>query len=173
MNRRRFLLTGIGVVAGGALASHVVAERQLGAFAAVDVVPRLLALKGRTLISTGAWQPAQIFAHLAQSIEFSIDGYPQAKPLWFQHTLGRAAFGAFSVAGAMRHNLAEAIPGAPALHGITDTEQALERLLTAWQRFDEYGGALAPHFAYGELDKRQYRAAHLMHIENHLQGLQA
>jgi hypothetical protein len=27
---------------------------------------------------------------------------------------------------------------------------------------------LAPHFAYGALDRAQYTAAHVMHINNHL-----
>lgn len=29
------------------------------------------------------------------------------------------------------------------------------------------GGTLAPHFAYGELDKPQYTRAHLMHLADH------
>ncbi|NQD36547.1 DUF1569 domain-containing protein [Permianibacter sp. IMCC34836] len=170
MNRRHFLLAGAAALVGSTVVGHVLSKRQLEAFATLDITPRLQALKGQTLRSTGTWLPAQIFTHLAQSIEFSLTGYPQAKPAWFQHTVGAAAFAAFSVAGAMRHNLAEPIPGAPTLDGITDTDTdaALDRLLAALQQFDAHHASLAEHFAYGQLDARQYRAAHLMHIENHL-----
>ena len=172
MRRRRFLITGLTLLAGGYVASRFAGEYQLSQFAEQDMTAQLLALRGRTIRATGAWPPAQIFAHLAQSIEYSLDGYPEAKPAWFQHTIGASAFSAFAAAGAMTHNLAEAIPGAPSLTGEADVDAALMRLLAALQRFDAHTGNLAPHFAYGALDKRQYRAAHLMHIRNHWQELQ-
>lgn len=34
--------------------------------------------------------------------------------------------------------------------------------------FDSYGGALAPHFAYGQLGKLEYERAHALHFFNHL-----
>lgn len=168
MNRRRFLLAGAAAVAGSYAIGHVLSERHLDAFADFDMVAHLHTLKARPLSQRGIWTPAQIFAHLAQSIEFSLTGYPQSKPRWFQYAVGATAFSAFSAAGAMRHNLAEPIPGAPALDSVTDADAALARLLAALQAFDQHDAALAPHFAYGALDKRQYRAAHLMHIQNHL-----
>ena len=172
MKRRRFLVTGLTLLAGGYVAGRFAAEHQLSQFAEQNMAAQLLALRGRAITANGAWSPAQIFAHLAQSIEYSLDGYPQAKPAWFQQTVGATAFSAFAAAGAMTHNLAEPIPGAPPLLDEADVSVALERLLAALQRFDAHAGSLAPHFAYGALDKRQYRAAHLMHIRNHWQELQ-
>lgn len=171
MNRRRMLVTGATVVAGALVGTRFAAEWQLQQWREADPVAWLRALHGQSLHSRGVWRPAQIFNHLAQSIEYSLTGYPQAKSALFQHTVGAAAYTAFAAAGSMTHDLAEPIPGAPALADTTDANAAIERLLSAWQAFEQHPAALAPHFAYGNLDKRQYRAAHLMHIRNHLQEI--
>ena len=172
MDRRRFLLTSATLFAGTAVAAKLTQIRQIAAIADQDVLSQLRAMRGREWRSSGAWTPAQIFAHVAQSIEFSLDGYPQAKPAWFQHSAGMLAYSAFTVAGAMTHDLAEPIPGAPSLAEETDTETSLARLIEAWTRFEQNRTPLAPHFAYGELDVRQYRVAHCLHLRNHLQELQ-
>ncbi len=171
MNRRRFLLGSVTVLVGGYVAGRLAGEWHISQFSVESVELRLRALLGKPLMSFGAWQPAQIFSHLAQSIEYSMEGYPQSKPAWFQHSAGTLAFTAFGAAGAMTHNLSEPIPGAPDLHDVRNTDFELNRLLAALQRFEAHSGDLAAHFAYGALDKRQYRAAHLMHIENHLSEL--
>jgi hypothetical protein len=114
---------------------------------------------------SGAWALPQVMNHLAQSIEFSIQGFPQPKSALFQQTAGRAAFAFFDARGAMSHSLQEPIPGAPAL--ATELEAARARLLTALATFEAHSGALAPHFAYGALDKNAYTRAHLMHLANH------
>ena len=62
---------------------------------------RVLAdLHGKTLQSIRGWSPSEVFNHCAQSIDYSIDGYPELKPAWFRHSLGPAAFAVFS---ARRH----------------------------------------------------------------------
>ena len=124
-------------------------------------------LHGKTLQSIRGWSPSEVFNHCAQSIDYSIDGYPELKPTWFRHSLGPAAFAVFSARGAMRHPLDEAIPGAAALTEPADQALALQRLQMAFQRFAEHQGALQPHFAYGALDKPDYTRAHLMHLANH------
>ena len=171
MNRRRFLWTSATLLTGTVVAGKLAQVWHVQDVAEQDVLAQLRAMQGRVWHSSGAWTPAQVFAHLAQSIEFSLDGYPEAKPAWFQHSAGTLAYSAFAAAGAMRHNLAEPIPGAPSLLGEMDTEASLERLISAWQQFEQHTGALAPHFAYGALDHRQYRLAHWLHLRNHLQEL--
>jgi len=109
-----------------------------------------------------------VFNHCAQSIDYSIDGYPELKPAWFRHSLGPAAFAVFSARGAMRHPLDEAIPGAAALIEPADQALALQRLQVAFERFAEHQGALQPHFAYGALDHGEYAEAHVLHLYNHL-----
>jgi Protein of unknown function (DUF1569) len=114
---------------------------------------------------TGSFTLAQMLEHAAQSVEYSLNGFPQAKSAVFQATVGRAAFAVFDARGAMSHGLDEPIPGAPALS--LALPAAAERLLTALKSFEAHTGVLAPHFAYGELDKGQYTRAHLMHLANH------
>ena len=125
------------------------------------------AAPGSTWRSTGAWSLAQVFTHAAQSVEFSLKGFPQPKPALFQQTLGRAAFSWFDSRGAMSHGLAEAIPGAEPLPANLALDQAAARLLASMDAFESHSGPLAPHFAYGALDKAAYTRAHLMHLANH------
>jgi hypothetical protein len=119
------------------------------------------------LVQGNAWNLSQVVQHLAQSVEFSMQGYPALKGAWFRSTLGSAAFGVFDAQGEMRHDLAEPIPGAPALDASQPLKASVNRLLAAMDAFAEFGGPLRPHFAYGELTKRQYERAHLMHLGNH------
>jgi hypothetical protein len=116
---------------------------------------------------SGAWTLAQMLNHAAQSIEFSIQGFPQMKSAAFRHTVGSAAFAVFDARGKMSHALDEPIPGAAALDAHSALPAAIERALKAWRDFEAHSGALKPHFAYGELDKTQYTRAHLMHLANH------
>jgi hypothetical protein len=117
--------------------------------------------------STGDWNVAQFLNHAAQSVEYSIGGFPQLKPAWFRRSIGPAAFAFFESRGAMSHSLSEPIPGAPALPADADLPAAMARCLKALDDFEAHTGALAPHFAYGTLDKAQYTRAHLMHLANH------
>jgi hypothetical protein len=116
------------------------------------------------------WPLARVLEHCAQSVEFSLDGFPQPKSALFQGTAGALAFAASNRRGAMRHGLTEAIPGAPAL-AATDLAAAASRLRAAFDRFDAHDAPLRPHFAYGELDKAQYTRAHLLHLANHAQRI--
>lgn len=115
--------------------------------------------------SAGRWSLAQVLDHAAQSVEYSMTGYPQMKSRSFRATVGAAAFAWFDARGEMTHTLDEAIPGAPALHDRLPA--AIGRLVAALRRFDTHTGPLQPHFAYGALDKAQYTRAHLMHLANH------
>lgn len=115
--------------------------------------------------STGTWSLAQILEHSAQSVEYSLKGYPQMKPALFRATVGPLAFAAFDARGRMRHALAEPIPAAPALGEALPA--AIDRLVRALHDFEAHTGALQPHFAYGALDKTQYTRAHLMHLADH------
>lgn len=115
----------------------------------------------------GAWPVGAVLEHLAQSIEMSIDGYPQARGALFQRTAGGAAFAYFKWRGRMSHGLADPIPGAPALAAGADWKPASLRLRAAIMRFNNHAGALQPHFAYGVLSKQEFALAHRLHIGNH------
>ena len=117
--------------------------------------------------STGVWSLAQVLNHAAQSVEYSMSGFPQPKGALFQATLGKAAFAVFSTRGRMSHSLSEPISGAPALVAGDPLPAAAARLVKSLRDFDAYAGPLKPHFAYGDLDKAQYTCAHLMHLADH------
>ncbi|HYD61179.1 MAG TPA: DUF1569 domain-containing protein [Noviherbaspirillum sp.] len=172
---RRTLLIAGGIVAGAGTAGLLwVRAGNDGAILTVDAaLQKIDALAKGTVTSTGKWNPHQVFTHCAQSIEYSMSGYPAPKPKLFQDTAGAAAFALFSAKGKMRHGLAEQIDGAPALEAKTDTAEALARLRQAFLAFRQFGGAFAPHFAYGPLDKQQYEQAHVMHFYNHLDEIKA
>lgn len=170
MNRRQFLLASTSVIAAGAAGVAIVrASRPAPDLNALTA--ELAALDPAHIRFLGRWSAFTVFSHLAQSIEYSITGYPEMKPAAFRHTVGPLAFAAFETAGAMRHNLAEPIPGAPALPADGNVAEALARLTHALTTFQQWQGPLQPHFAYGTLSHAEYSAAHLMHIRNHLQEL--
>ncbi|MEL7034258.1 MAG: DUF1569 domain-containing protein [Cyanobacteria bacterium J06592_8] len=125
-------------------------------------------LENKSLRSVGAWTPYQIFIHCAQSIEYSMLGYPEQRPEIFQNTIGKLAFSIFSFVGHMIHPLDEPIPGAPTLDDSNNIQPALDRLKSAYINFEQYTGPLAPHFIYGDLTKEEYTLAHVMHLNNHL-----
>ncbi|AOW13068.1 hypothetical protein LPB72_19120 [Hydrogenophaga crassostreae] len=133
--------------------------------AAEQELQRLAAAKGLT--SGTVWNWDQTLAHCAQSIEFSMQGFPEPKSKLFQSTVGSAAFGVFAWRGRMTHDLAEPIPGAPLLAAGDEGVVALERLQNAIAGFQQWTKPLQPHFAYGDLDKAQYELAHAMHLANH------
>ena len=123
--------------------------------------------RARQVQSTSEWTMPAVLEHMAQSVDMSIDGFPQPKSALFQSTLGAAAFAVFRWRGRMRHGLTEPIPGAPALPQGSDWKPGVVRLRTAVQRFQGHTGPLAPHFAYGALSRADFALAHTLHIANH------
>ncbi len=121
------------------------------------------------VVQGSTWTLPQVLQHLAQSIEFSVRGFPELRPAWFRSTLGSAAFTFFNARGQMSHSLTEPIPGAPVLDASLGLKPSVQRLLDAMDEFTSHKGEFFPHFAYGKLDREQYERAHLMHLANHWQ----
>jgi hypothetical protein len=146
MKRRQLIKTGllgglsIGAVSAGAVWLNVPAN--IAPLTIAVALKKLDKLSRQEILSSGEWSPYQIFTHCAQSIEFSLSGFPEHKSEFFKNTAGQLAFSAFSTKGQMTHSLSEPI-----------------------QQFE---GKLAAHFAYGELSKPDYERAHVMHFYNHL-----
>lgn len=168
MQRRHFLTAAATTLAIPATAS-------LGGCgnAAVAIFPTLAAAQAAldALLTTphrtlAGWKLPAVLEHAAQSVEYSMNGFPEMKPGWFRATVGSAAFAVFDAKGSMHHSLTEPISGAPAL-GEPSLIQAAGRLKKALREFDAHRGSLAPHFAYGALDHAGYTRAHLMHLANH------
>ena len=116
----------------------------------------------------GKWSLYKTLHHAAQSIEFSLQGYPAYKPVLFKRTVGKLALHIFLTRGAMRHDIAAPIPEAPPIEETGDARQGFLRLESAVSAFQRHTGDFAEHFAYGKLSKSQYDAVQALHITNHL-----
>lgn len=175
MNRRQVLTLGAlgGVAALGAGVWALPTGERVAALSIDGAQGLLRTLEGKALISLKGWSPAEVFNHCAQSIEYSISGYPELKPGWFRSSVGPLAFSVFAARGAMRHPLNEAIPGAAALSEPASQALALARLQQAFSDFSAYQGELQPHFAYGLLSHADYAEAHVMHLYNHMSLLRS
>jgi hypothetical protein len=163
MKRRDFLAATTLTLTGGLVMADVPKVQSLDdALRWLDKVERAAGVK-----TTGQWPLVAMLEHMAQSVEMSLDGFPQPKSPLFQNTAGAAAFAFFKWRGQMTHSLSEPIPGAAALSREGDWRPALARLRAAITRFAGHQGALRPHFAYGVLSKADFSLAHTFHIANH------
>lgn len=170
MNRRQFLLgsaTTVTLLSAGAL-SWLLDSTGRASLTIDNALVNLDKLVNSQVKMTGAWNLSQVLTHCAQSIEFSMSGFPQHKSELFKQTVGKMAFAAFSQKGEMHHNLSEAIPGATELPAEDNVEQAYLRCKQAMLDFKQHSGELAEHFAFGQLTKAEYEQAHVMHFYNHL-----
>jgi hypothetical protein len=171
MNRRRFLkLSAIGVAGVGV--SSVIAWHLIPSvtepLSINKTLEKLVLIEKSMPEMTGQWNLATTLMHCAQSVDFSIDGYPEHKSDIFKATAGTLAFSAFKAKGKMTHNLSEAIPGAPVIPTSQSLEAAIEAFRLSLIRFQSHKGPLLPHFAYGNLSKADYEKAHAMHLNNHM-----
>ncbi len=164
------------VVLGAAVAPALLAGcgmKPAAPFADLASTLRLLQDLPPSARTAEGWPLAQVLVHAAQSIEFSLAGFPQPNSALFRATVGPLAFALFDARGRLSHGLTEPIPGAPAIDAATPLAPARDRLVKAFTDFDAHTGALQPHFAYGELDKGRYLRAHLMHLADHWQHFRA
>lgn len=180
MKRRQFIqasiLGGVTISLCGGGAAWLSVDANKEGLTIDAALAKLKSLSDRHVSSLGEWNPDQIFTHCAQSVEYSMSGFPEHKSDIFKNTVGQLAFSAFSSKGKMTHGLSEPIPGAPSFaseRGITKggISDGLEHLKKSLAEFKQYDGNLAPHFAYGELSKKEYEIAHVIHLYNHLQEI--
>lgn len=173
MNRRNFLKTSAAITVAASLplagCTPTVKSERLNVDTMITHLESLKALP--SLEFEGPWPAFATFTHLAQSIEYAMVGFPEHKSDSFKTWLGGPVFWVFKQAGSMRHDTAEAIPGAPELD-IENTDpvavnQSIDRLIVALREFDGVTET-KPHFAYGELSHEDYMLAQLMHINDHL-----
>jgi hypothetical protein len=162
MKRRHYLVLQASLLTGGAMADTPKVQ-------SLDDVQRWLdrLQRARTVRSSNDWTLRAVLEHLAQSIEMSMDGFPQPKGALFRSTVGPAALAFFKWRGRMSHGLTEPIPGAPALPQLDDWQPGATRLRLAVARFQAHRGALQQHFAYGPLSHADYALAHALHVANH------
>lgn len=172
-SRRSFLATcaaaGCVVAAASGCSGASATDRKLTFASLADARRALERTRTATAFNPAAsWTWSKTLLHLAQSIEYSMSGYPESRSALFQRTAGAIAFSYFKSRGRMSHNLLEAIPGAATLDANAASTVAVAALRKAIDTFEQHGGPLHPHFAYGALTKPEYELAHAMHIANHL-----
>lgn len=162
MKRRHYLILQTSLLSGVALADTPKVQTLDEALRWLDRLEQ-----AKHVRSTSAWTLRAVLEHLAQSIEMSMDGFPEAKSVLFQKTAGAMAFAFFGLRGRMSHGLTDPIPGAPALPQLEDWKPGAARLRAAITRFAAHSGPLKPHFAYGVLSQGEFALAHALHIANH------
>ena len=181
MERRAFLkqlVKTTAVIGTGVTVTGTIAWYSIEASSAPLTIENLLSqverlinandINNSLMTSSQDWNLHQIFTHCAQSIEYSMIGYPLHKSEFFKQTLGSVAFSLFAAKGRMTHNLSEAIPGAPLLKSQPYFLESLKRLQHSLIDFQNHTGELKPRFAYGKLSKPEYALAHIMHFNNHM-----
>jgi hypothetical protein len=162
MQRRHFLLAHLALTTGASMADTPKVQSLDDVMHWLDTLERATQVRSST-----AWKMSAVLEHMAQSVDMSMDGFPEPKSAVFQATLGSAAFAVFRLRGKMTHGLTDPIPGAPALPQGEDWKPGVARLRSAVQRFQAYSGPLKPHFAYGALSRSDFALAHALHIANH------
>lgn len=116
------------------------------------------------------WTLYKVLNHVAQSAEYSMTGYPQLDPP-FEQSVKRVAFNYFKSQGYMIHDLGMPVPGAPDIPDSGDLPLAFERVRNAISDFQNFTGALHPHFSYGDLNYDDWEIAHSMHMGDHFSSL--
>jgi hypothetical protein len=116
---------------------------------------------------------AWALAHCAQSIEYSISGYPRLRSSLFRATIGPMVKRKFLRASVMKHDTTAPVAGAPELPAELTLGDARARLAAAIAAFRAHAGALAPHLAYGACTRDEYARLHLLHVEDHVRAIRA
>jgi hypothetical protein len=120
----------------------------------------------------GKWNLAQTLDHLADWMNFGLDGYPpQPAPVRFVLFLLRSTVGP----GQLRKVLATRVlpAGGPTMPQTVpppdrDANQAVERFRRTIERIRNNPGPFQPSPLFGPLDPETYRQLHLIHCSHHL-----
>ncbi len=124
------------------------------------------------LLAPGAaWNLSQTLQHCAQTVRYSVTGYPRLKPALFRATAGALAKRLFLRRGATKHSLEAELDGAPPLDPSLPSAAAASDLADAVALFTAHTGPHAPHPAYGRCTHDEFARLHAMHLAEHLPGL--
>ncbi|WP_328752850.1 DUF1569 domain-containing protein [Streptomyces sp. NBC_00285] len=124
------------------------------------------------LLAPGStWNLSQTVQHCAQTVRYSVIGYPVLKPALYRATVGRMAKQVFLRRGAMKHPLGAEIDGAPPLDPGLAVSDAAADLADAVAVFNGHTADHATHPAYGRCTHDEFAQLHAMHLSDHLPGL--
>ncbi|MEU3885307.1 DUF1569 domain-containing protein [Streptomyces sp. NPDC029041] len=126
----------------------------------------------RDLLAPGStWNLSQTVQHCAQTVRYSVTGYPVLKPALFRATAGSLAKRVFLRRGAMKHPLGAVIDGAPPLDPALPVPEAAAGLAEAVALFTGHTAEHAPHPAYGRCSHDEFARLHALHLAEHLPAL--
>ncbi len=118
--------------------------------------------------TAGQWALPVMLDHCAESLEFTLTGYPEMKPEWFRMIVGPVAKHVFLWQGKMSHNTLDPIPGDEGMPHSKTEKEAFDRLFQSIARFKTWNREVAEHFAYGKLDRAEAEKLQAFHIADHL-----
>lgn len=175
MSRKTFLKLSVGVAAittFGAVTGCAQSGRRLKFSSINDILKELALIEANlsTVEMQQEWSLYKVLNHVAQSMEYSMTGYPQVDPP-AQQAVAKIAFEGFKTQGYMTHDLAAPVPGAPEIPDSGPIDLAFERLRNACSDFQNFTGTLHPHFSYGDLSYEDWELAHAFHVANHFSNL--
>lgn len=136
-----------------------------------DAKQELLRLKQSKTVNTPNWDISEICLHCAQTINYSITGYPVMKSPFIRNTIGKIAYRKFKRQGFMSHSLTAHVPGGDQLEVELSPQDSIQKLLDTIETFQNYTGALKPHLLFGNLTKAEYDQYFAMHIADHFSEL--
>ncbi len=114
------------------------------------------------------WTPYHTLVHCAQTIAFSMEGYPEMKPAIIRGTIGKLALHVFLKKGAMRHNLTADVPGLAWKEQEGTFQEGKKILGQSISDFLQYKGELKPHLLFGNMSFSEYNRYFAMHLTDHL-----
>ncbi|EFU74787.1 DUF1569 domain-containing protein [Enterococcus italicus] len=143
-------------------------------FASLDEALNILEqLKENESVCTKNWSVYEICLHCAQTIDYSMTGYPEMKPKLIRQTIGKKVVKKFLTDKKMSHNLqAPVAGGAPIAHDGLPID-GIQALIDATHRFQAWDGELQEHGVFGELSKEEYATYFALHIADHFQEIKA
>lgn len=116
------------------------------------------------------WSLYKVLQHMAQSMEYSMTGYPQMDSAAMQ-AVAKLAFNTFKAQGYMSHDLGAVVPGAPEIPADGPVEESMLRFRNAASDFQNFTGVLFPHFSYGNLSYADWELAHAFHAADHFSSI--
>ncbi len=176
LSRKQFLKLSAGVAAattvGPTLTGCAATGRKLKFTAIDDVLAELVLIEANldTVVMDQPYTLYKALTHMAQSMEYSMTGYPKLDSAFVQ-SIKKLGFLIFKSQGFMSHDLGAPVPDAPEIPDEGVMADAFLRLRNACSDFQVYTGALHPHFSYGELDYDDWTLAHVFHCANHFSEL--
>ncbi|MGL6075720.1 MAG: DUF1569 domain-containing protein [Fimbriiglobus sp.] len=137
-----------------------------------EVVHDVEALLASGYEKTGNWSLGQCAGHLANWVEYQMDGFPKLplflKPIFFvvRKLFASKMLQKVITEGKMKAGYSTAPPSVPSES--VDDRAEVERLRQAYRRWENYTKPFLPSPLFGEQKREDWRKLHLVHAAHHL-----